>query len=429
MEDDDHNSVRRWLSERLEHYLAVLERLVGINSFTLNHAGIAESRRQIAELFAPLGFTAEEVPAAESEFASHLLLRRAGTGLTARGPGAGPAGGWPSGARPKGLMLISHLDTVFPPEEEAANNFRWRRDGSRIFGPGVMDIKGGTVMILMLLEALREFRPELFEGTTWLVGMNAAEERGAPEFPTACLERAGAESVACLVFEAGKSSGLDFQIVTARKGRFEFRIDVDGRGAHSGVDHGHGANAVLELAKVIAAVESKNDPSRTLSVNIGRIGGGETVNRVPHHAWAEGEARSFDPDALSELLLFLEGLRGPSSTRSPLDGFPVTRRPEIKKQMPGWPESSATLALFQHWQAAAKAMGGVARPEARGGLSDANYFADRIPTLDGLGPCGGNAHCSERSADGSKVPEYLDSDSMVPKALLNFAAVCRLLRA
>ena len=61
--------------------------------------------------------------------------------------------------------------------------------------------------------------------------------------------------------------------------------------------------------------------------------------------------------------------------------------------------------------------------EERGGLSDGNLLWDLAPTIDGLGPCGDNDHCSERSADGTKEPEYVDLDSFVPKALLNVLAI------
>jgi glutamate carboxypeptidase len=59
-------------------------------------------------------------------------------------------------------------------------------------------------------------------------------------------------------------------------------------------------------------------------------------------------------------------------------------------------------------------------------LSDGNGIWDAVPTLDGLGPWGDNDHCSERSADGSKLPEYVEISSFVPKALLNVAAIVRL---
>ena len=69
------------------------------------------------------------------------------------------------------------------------------------------------------------------------------------------------------------------------------------------------------------------------------------------------------------------------------------------------------------------------QPEVRGGLSDGNFLWDMVPTLDGLGPWGDNDHCSERSADGSKLPEYVEVSSFVPKAALNTLAILEMLNS
>ena len=80
------------------------------------------------------------------------------------------------------------------------------------------------------------------------------------------------------------------------------------------------------------------------------------------------------------------------------------------------------------WAGAARELGWAVGPQERGGLSDGNQIWDAVPTLDGLGPWGDNDHCSERSADGSKLPEYVLASSFVPKAMLNVAALLKLLR-
>lgn len=84
-------------------------------------------------------------------------------------------------------------------------------------------------------------------------------------------------------------------------------------------------------------------------------------------------------------------------------------------------------ATGRHWAAAAAELGQALEPESRGGLSDGNQLWDAVPTLDGLGPSGDNDHSSERSEDGTKLPEYADVGSFVPKAALNIAALQRLL--
>src|SRR5262245_6454335 len=137
-----------FLEEQLPSALEMLRQMVGINSFTLNREGVNHLSRYTAECFAPLGFTAEFVPSVNPQFGEHLVLTRRGTGS-------------------RSVIMVSHLDTVFPPEEELRNDFQWQVEGDRIFGPGTNDIKGGTVVMWLVLAALQKLaRPE-FEATTW----------------------------------------------------------------------------------------------------------------------------------------------------------------------------------------------------------------------------------------------------------------------
>ncbi len=101
----------------------------------------------------------------------------------------------------------------------------------------------------------------------------------------------------------------------------------------------------------------------------------------------------------------------------------------IYRRTQPWARNEATDRLFKVWQKAGADLGFTIVPEERGGLSDGNHFWQRIPSIDGLGPSGGNAHCSERSEDGSKDQEYVVVSSFVPKATLNTMAVLELLGA
>jgi len=100
---------------------------------------------------------------------------------------------------------------------------------------------------------------------------------------------------------------------------------------------------------------------------------------------------------------------------------------EILTESPPWPRNPDTDRLAAVWQEAGLELGIPVNVEERGGLSDGNLIWDAVPTLDGLGPWGDNDHCSERSADGSKLPEYVEVSSFVPKAALNAFAILKLL--
>src|SRR5690606_24082538 len=99
-------------------------------------AGVDRLAKFTAEAFAPLGFVSESVPSNNPKFGNHLVLTR-------------------KGKTERSIAMVSHLDTVFPPEEEERNDFRWQIEGNRAYGPGTQDIKGGTVMMWLVLRALQ----------------------------------------------------------------------------------------------------------------------------------------------------------------------------------------------------------------------------------------------------------------------------------
>ena len=381
-----------------------LEQMVGINSFTAHIQGVNELGRLTAQCFAELGFTAEQVPSRDAGQGSHLYLSRSR-------PGA------------KRVLLVSHLDTVFPAEEEVRNDFRWQVNSAegRIYGPGVIDIKGGTILIWMLLHALRECAPAVFEATDWLIALNAAEEVMSRDFARCTTERCPEGAEAVLVFEGGPVVKGEYHLVCARKGRAEYRLASIGRGAHAGSALDRGLNAIVALAEVLPSIAALNDPARDFTLNIGRIQGGTVLNRVPHEAVAELEMRAYDP------ALLVEAGKRLTAWQKPMTEVGAGLEVRCLGVSPAWPCDDRTRRLIEHWQAAAADLGLKAEPVPRGGLSDANYLCHLGPTLDGLGPSGGNAHCSERSADGTKVPEYLETASLVPKAMMNGLALLRLL--
>jgi glutamate carboxypeptidase len=323
-------------------------------------------------------------------------------------------------------LCVSHLDTVFPPEEEARNQFRWQREGQRIYGPGTVDIKGGTALLWLMLRTLQDVEPDLFETLGWQLFLNSSEEMLSDDFGVLCRQRATPGTLACLVFEGeGQEHGRS-RLVVARKGRATWRVTATGRGAHAGNRLAEGANAILQLSSTLQKVAALNDPARGLTFNPGTVRGGSVLNRVPHEAVAEGELRAFDPAVFAEAKSRLLALAGPGEVCSARDGYRCQVAVEILAESRPWPRNPATDGLFQIWQQAGEGIGVPVDPEERGGLSDGNHVWDCLPTLDGLGPYGGNDHCSERSADGSKLPEFVDVRSFVPKARVNLQAIKRL---
>ena len=399
--------IRSFLDGRLRGYIDILKEMVGINSFTLNRTGVNRLADRTAGVFAGLGFSAERVPSAIAGCGDHLVLTR-------------------GGGHDAAIGCVSHLDTVFPPEEEERHDFRWRVDGERVYGPGVIDIKGGTVMMLMVLEALRAHAPAVFDRADWTLLLDATEETESDDFGELCRRRLDAAR-ACLVFEAGLIRGPEYYVVASRKGRAEFRIAVEGKGAHSGVAHRKGASAIRQMGDVIRGLEDITNYDDELTVNVGRISGGSQINRVPHFAEAFAEMRAFSPEVFDRALADILKFDGFSSIGSSDGKFSCKTSVTLARRVSAWPYNEASDRLLGHWQAAAELAGVTVLREKRGGLSDGNFIWSAVPTIDGLGPSGGNPHCSEHAPDGSKEQEYVEVSSFVPKALLNAMAIIRLL--
>lgn len=405
----------KYLEEHLPEFLDLLQQMVGINSFTANPQGVNELGDLTAGIFARVGFTSEFIQAADYAYGKHLILTRLGQ---AAGPKPAPV-----------IGLISHLDTVYPEAEERDNDFHWRVSGKRIYGPGVIDIKGGTIMILMMMATLQAVAPDFFNSVTWVVLLNAAEESLVRDFGLICQDRLNGSTLASLVFEGGDVNGAngdEYRFVVARKGMARYRIAVEGKAAHAGTSHEHGASAILQMADVIRRVADFTDYQQAITFNVGTIAGGTVINRVPHQASAFVEMRAFSPPVFTAGVDKMSALNEFSSVRSANGGYPCRVQVDVLGLWEPWAKNDGSNELFQLWRTTGRDLGFAVEPQERGGLSDGNWTWQQVPTIDGLGPDGGNAHCSERSEDGSKDQEYMLPDSYVPKALLNLLAIKKL---
>ena len=405
--------LQNYLQSNLPATLEQLRRMVSINSFTSHAQGVNQLGRLTAKLFASLGFQANFIQSTTPNYGEHLFLVRPAKDNTPDRP-------------PHSIALVSHLDTVFPPEEEIQNDFRWRREGDRIYGPGTVDIKGGTIMMYMVLDALYAFYPDVFKKVEWHLALDASEEALSDDFGALCLKIFPNDCLACLVFEGGTPNQRSFPLVVARKGRATYRVSIEGRSAHAGNNHALGANAILQLAHTIQQIESLTDYEKKITFNVGTVNGGSVINRIPHYAEAGVEMRAFSPQIFEEGIERIMALNGKSQVISS-DGYlcKVTIK-EIYRTGP-WPRNPGTDRLYAIWHSAADTLGYVVKTEERGGLSDGNLICQTIPTLDGLGPAGDNAHCSERSTDGSKEQEFVLASTFVPKAMLNITAILKLI--
>ena len=141
-------------------------------------------------------------------------------------------------------------------------------------------------MIHLVLSGLREAAPDLFDSITWKVFANSSEEVLSHDFGDLCRSHFDSNTRAALVFESEGRVNQTVALVVARKGRAMFRLHVEGRGAHAGGRHHHGANAIVQLARTVERIAALTDYARALTFNVGTVCGGKAMRR-----WIDGEWR------------------------------------------------------------------------------------------------------------------------------------------
>lgn len=300
----------------------------------------------------------------------------------------------------RSILLVGHMDTVFP----RASGFNWyREEGTRVSGPGVIDMKGGLVVAIFALKALNSLGL-LAEIPVTLV-CNSDEEIGSPG-STGLLAVEASRALFGLVFECG---GLDGQVVTGRKGRTGYELAVAGRAGHAAFAGAGKASAILEAAHKVVAIENLNDLQRQLVVNVGTIRGGIGPNTVPESAVLGIDTRFLTKGAGEACGTALARIAEESTVAGTSSSLTEISGREPMERSPG------NVALYHHVAEVAMRLGMRLGEETRSGVSDANTLAaSGLPVLDGLGPIGGDDH-SDR--------EYMLRTSLLPRTVLAAAAI------
>ena len=304
------------------------------------------------------------------------------------------------------VVLMGHRDTVFPDGEAGRRPFTVR--GGVAYGPGVADMKAGLVMNCFVLAAFARFGGS----PAPLVGLfTGDEEIGSPEGrPVIEAEARGARVV--FNSEPGRASG---NVVTGRKGGVFMVMRVLGKAAHSGGNFTEGVSAIEELAHKIVAIHALTDLERGITLNVGLVSGGQSVNTVA--PWAEGQIdlRYVEPADRDDVMARI----GAVVARSTVPGTRATL--EIKGEFMPLVQSAAARRLFELYVDGAAASGLTVSGEFTGGCADSGFTAGvGTPTICAVGPVGGKAHSPD---------EYLELSSLVPRAQACARAIIGLERA
>jgi len=367
-----------WWRGRQDAFEEALSGLVEVNSFTENRQGGLEVGRRLRDLLALPGVDASAV--ASTRYADHWVFRTAGDAWLAP------------------VALIGHLDTVFPPGKFEG----YRVDGPLRRGPGVLDMKGGLVVVAFALRGLAEAYPEGLAALPPLrIVVVSDEEVGSPE-GAEVIRRSIGGSGAALVFESGRAQDA---IITRRKGTGNVSVVGQGKAAHAGNAHAEGKNAIWAVARWVDAAQQLTDYERGVTVSVGTISGGIGKNTVPEHAEAHADIRYLtraDGEALVQRLHEAAERAAASVPGTRLELSGGTNRDPLER-------TAANVALMEEYARAARASGlGAVEAGLIGGASDASTSSGMgIASIDGLGPRGKGFHT---------VDEQIEVDTLVPKA-------------
>ena len=386
--DRELDALRDNIAAALPSYLADLERVVNVDCGSYTKAGVDVVGAWAADYLRRLGAIVERRPDA--------TLGDTVVGIFEGRPTAGPR-----------VLLIGHLDTVFDEGTAAARPFRI--DGDRAYGPGVTDMKSGLLAGLYAIAALRSVLDQLpFERLVYIA--NPDEEIGSIVSSQHIREFA-AQADVCLVLECARANG---DIVSARKGTVDSRLIVHGRAAHAGVEPEKGRNAILEASRIVRDLHALNGRWPGVTVNVGVIRGGTRPNVVPAACELEVDLRANEREHLQAADAEIHAV----ATATTVPDTSV----DIVEMGRHWPMEKLERSgrLVENAQAIALRLGFRLRDVATGGASDANTTSGMgIPTIDGLGPIGGNDH---------SPAEYLELDSIVPRTTLLAALLLAIAR-
>jgi glutamate carboxypeptidase len=373
-----------WLESRKDAMVELLKEVVNTDSGSYDKAGVDAVGARFEAFCQSHGLLTEREAHDKFGDALHIRLDDA-----------------PSNEKP--VVLMGHRDTVFPKGEVAKRPFRIE-DG-RAYGPGVADMKAGLVMNVFVLAAFKA----LGGNPAPLRGLITSDEEIASPSSRPVIERVARDARCVFNSEPGRPTG---GVVTGRKGGVFMVFEVLGKAAHSGGNFEKGISAIGELAHKITAIHALTDLSRGITLNVGLISGGQSVNTTAPKANGEIDMRYVHPADRAKTLAAIQTIMETATVQG------TTATMTIRGEFLPLTQNEAAAAMFSNYQAAGRDVGLTIGGEFSGGCADSGFTAAvGCPTLRSVGPVGGNAHTIE---------EYLDVDSIVPRAQALALAIMRL---
>ncbi|MED1791400.1 M20 family metallopeptidase [Brevibacillus nitrificans] len=372
-----------YLKAKEEEMLQLLEKLVNIDSGSYVKSGIDEVGRILQKEYEALGY----------EVCIHEQPER-GNNLSIRHKEA---------VNPQ-ILAIAHMDTVFV--EGTVQERPFTRDETRAYGPGVFDMKGSQVALLYALKALIEEKEEAYKNVEII--LNTDEEIGSPE-SRPLIEEVAKDKKYALIVEPSQSRET---VVSQRKGGGKYFLKVTGIAAHAGGEPEKGRSAIGELAHKIIKLHSLTNLEEGITLNVGIIQGGTSVNTISPYAYGALDVRVETHEQAEEVD---RAIREICATVD-VEGTSIELTGQMRR--PPLILSEKSKELLSIIQEVGGELGVEITDTKSGGGSDGNLTAAvGVATIDGLGPIGGNAHSAE---------EFLEIDSFVDRTLFIASIIKRL---
>lgn len=378
-----------------ERTVAFLEKLVNQNSGSLNAEGVKIVGDMMRTELEPLGFTVTWEDRSDTGRAGHLIATKKGKKGT------------------KKLLLIAHLDTVFEPDSPFQKFERTRADGKDIAkGPGVGDDKGGLVVILSALRAMKA-AGTLKDANIEIAMTGDEEDAGSPiEKARASLIAAGKRADVALDFEGlSRENGVDMGSI-ARRSSNSWKLETEGRAGHSsGIFSSYaGDGAIYEMARIIARFRTEL-PEPNLTFNVGLIAGGQEAtldaagiraeakgktNIIPSIAVARGDFRTLSLDQTDRVVAKMKAI---VAEHAPQTSATITFDEGPYPPMAPTDGSKALLGALNRINADMGLPQMPALDPLKRGAGDIGFVAADVDGLVGLGPAGNGSHGLEETVD------------------------------
>lgn len=363
------------LDDTQQEMIGLLEKLVNIDSGSDFKEGVDKVGSILKKEYESIGFTCEIVQ--EDKVGDHLILKH-------------------HSAEKPSILLIAHMDTVF--KEGTAKERPFYIKGNRAYGPGVADMKGSQVTLLYAMKHLLKNSPESLEKV--IILLNSDEEIGSAS-SRPIIEKLSKTVDYALVMEPARKDG---SIVTSRRGGGTYKLEIRGKAAHSGVAPQDGHSAIEEMGHKIVKLSELTNHDEGISINVGRVNGGEAVNVVPDTATLHVDVRVSNAEQSETIKQQIEEICAtPDIKGTEIELSGGIRRPPMELD-------DENLELLNIIQDVGESLDIEVSHTHTGGGSDASFPSHLgVATVDGLGPVGGEMHSDK---------EYLEVDSILERTEL-----------